>query len=208
MGVSVVMAAAVPVHPTEKQVMAWSYQICMVFGESNFLQHDDEHGTQHALERGSFGDIDDGWSLNIKEGVPCVWVHLHSSYYGPGYERGDWLLIHGVATWLKRVIPQSTVWYGGDCGMSINPFEDVVESCWECFVKSGTKAYYDYFKRDKKSPVTPNKCEFCGVDMEFESGSMEYARFKCDGCGKIEIYDDGVWIVEHDPVRGIYKTNS
>lgn len=152
-----------------------SAKMCDAFGHSHFwLEREDD---VHALEI-----VDkmwqDGPDIVPKPGEQFIRCRVWTRYYGPEYERGDFLLIAGVARWLEAHIVGGRVWYGGDSsGVEAAPFDH--EAMWRHFVEYG-HAPYDRAFTHRPQPA----CTFCGdrLMVEFGGGCGD-TFWRCAGCG-------------------------
>src|ERR1700679_1890441 len=108
---------------TQEEALEASYWMCAALGTNNFFVEDKGH---HALSIVTAWDEDyyeelkgkvvwtqDGLHIEAEPGEQFIRVHLLTRYYGPGYERGNWMLLRTTIEWLKCRWPDSAVWYGG-----------------------------------------------------------------------------------------------
>lgn len=65
-------------------------------------------------------------------------------YYGPGYERGPWPVIHNYIVTLRAALPGCTVHYGGDSdwGNSPEATDDYLAEIWQHYLGPDGFAYF------------------------------------------------------------------
>jgi hypothetical protein len=130
----------------------------------------------------------DGPTLRPDEGETFVRVHLATRYYGEGYERGNFRLIHDIAEALETLIPGGEVWYGGDssgaCAEKFGAAERAeLRAYW---LKHAHKPYHGVFW-DGPGP----KCRRCDVPMPQYGSGPRYSSHSCE-CGEKRVMRDGV----------------
>ena len=135
----------------------------------------------------------DGDPIVGEPGEQFIRVHLGTRYYGPGYERGDWTLIRGVAEFMEMAIPGGEVWYGGDssgvCAKKLGAEERAEMT--KHFLTNGHRPYQSYFDLNGKAPRP--LCDFCaGMIMNDVGGGAGRAFYSCAGCGQKTIVIKGV----------------
>jgi ribosomal protein S27E len=136
----------------------------------------------------------DGPDILPKEGETFLKVNLQTRYYGPGYERGNFMLIYSVARWLEKNVPGAEVWYGGDSsGVTHKLFDATArEEMFEYFISNGHEPYNSYFKdsfEKSGTPRCPNKgC--IGKTIAY-GGGPKYSSSYCHSCGRTIWTHDG-----------------
>lgn len=126
----------------------------------------------------------DGPAIVAEPGEQLIRVHMWSRYYGPGYERGDWPFIRGVAEFLEVAIPGAEVWYGGDSsGVCAQPLGEAARAEMTAYwLNQGHEAYRASFGTFRQSGA--QTCAFCGdKPMHDTGGGGDRTFWHCDGCG-------------------------
>jgi hypothetical protein len=139
-------------------------------------------------------------------GEPAIWaapnewlleVSLWSRYYGAGYERGDILMICGVAEWCEQNIPGCEVWYGGDGRVELFDAARRADLRAHLYGPQGR----NYFRNREPGPK-PSPCSLCIDGGEFDrfGWGPNYTAVHCGGCGKGFTSRDGgsTWTIERD----------
>ncbi len=170
-----------------------SARLCRVIGSEKFFQSRKEGGGALARYK-EYGETGLGAPLLLE-------VALWGRYYGPGYERGDWMSIISIAEWLEQAIEGAEILYGGDGGEELKPF------CAAERAKLKAHAFgresRDYFENRSSSISRSDKmklpesllCELCVpeeyVPQQFGFGG-NYAMYSCAVCGeKFQTRDGG-----------------
>lgn len=113
-------------------------------------------------------------------------------HYGPGYERGDFRLIHDVAEALEVVFQGQTprVWYGADVCQTATPFGAAERAALRRHWLRGEQPYYDNRERGEV-------CSVCEVPM-WKSGPTYRLTYRC-ACGEmLVISDEGTKRTSHE----------
>lgn len=134
---------------------------------------------RHVLDIVSRCIQDGGPDIVPEPGEQFIRVNLFTRYYGPGYERGDWPLIAGVARWLRYRIPDCSVWYGSDhsCYEELTP--ELERAIWDHFCKYG---HAPYNERDSPLAGTGPWCDFCVRYMTRIHSKAHGDGWMCCGC--------------------------
>ncbi len=149
MGIDAKMLVKTTYQITEKEVLRLAYELGEAFYPETFMiwkKEEDEIKPHHCLSIVSNYE-QDADTIGPKAGEVLIEVHLYGRYYREGYERGNFPQIKSIAEWLEAQIPESTIFYGGDCGgLSEEPFDkDAREKLWQHFLKHGHRPYNDAF---------------------------------------------------------------
>jgi hypothetical protein len=116
-------------------------------------------------------------------------------YYGPGYERGDIVIILAVAQYLKASFPLAKILYGGDSDMVLEELTaEKRTELWKHFVHVGHRPYRHGFSSFLK--IQPPDCDFCKWPMFNYGGGGNREFFGCDGCGRKVETTDGINLVD------------
>ena len=205
MGIDAEMFVRVKSRLSEDDVRTLGYLLGKAFGHSKFNTihpHESRYEgdrAHNALEIVSEWN-QDGPTIHPEPREQFIRVHLATRYYGTGYERGDLLLILGVARWLEENIPNSSIWYGGDSsGVCAEPFGHAArESLWKHFRSNGHRPYNGYFDRNNNSP----ECPLCKEPATQYGSGGDFASFTCDGCGWKLVHKGGKEVTNIDPRTG------
>jgi len=134
----------------------------------------------------------DGDPIVAEDDEQFIRVNLYGSYYGPGYERGDWPKLRACIFWLSARIPQGRVWYGGDSGgCCVEPadatFLAKLDMHWALHARRPYVRYKSdlsaIFGKKPTDSIVPPICNLCTEPMAGCGGSSSYSFFWCDGCG-------------------------
>lgn len=68
------------------------------------------------LELINESDCDERISKNLSGSKALIEASMNTSYYSKGYERGHWPEIATLLEFLRRRLPESTIFYGDDTG--------------------------------------------------------------------------------------------
>lgn len=102
-------------------------------------------GDRHALQLVERGEYD--WGVYESGAKQVLSVNTLSRYYGPGYERGNFLKIHGVCEWLE--VNVGPVYYGGDSYDELSRWTECAEEYIAHWLGPKTDAYYNTPKEVK-----------------------------------------------------------
>jgi hypothetical protein len=162
-----------------------SYWLCSTLGADHFFITDTDSYSRahHAL---SFVPVweQDGPDIVPEAGEQFIRVHLRSRYYGPDYERGDWMLLRTTIEWLKRRWPDCEVWYGGDssgvCAEHMTPAR--IAEFDELFFSQGREAYTHSpgWRAFADATVV---CPTCNHETSNTGGGGGQSFHYCHGCG-------------------------
>jgi hypothetical protein len=140
----------------------------------------------------------DGPDIRPRKGETFVRVRLWTRYYGPGYERGNFRLIHDLAEVLETIFPESEVWYGGDSsGVLAEPFHAVARRKMRDHWLKHANAYYRQMGSMMGSGgrgADAPQCRKCQVPMSQYGFGGAYAAFSCE-CGERSVTRNGVTTV-------------
>ena len=199
MGIDAQLLVKTKFKVNEGMVLRWAYDLAYAFGSEQFFMIKPNQAKKYGdAPRHCLSIIDeytqDGDSLFPKKGETFIAVHLFTRYYGEGYERGDLPFIISVADWVKRNIPESEIWYGGDSsGVLAEPFDKKArELAWQHFCRVGRKPYVEAF--DHLEGIVPLVCELCKKPMLRKGwgNKGKYVLLVCPGCGtQMESNDKG-----------------
>jgi hypothetical protein len=187
-GVDARIIVALDAPISDEDILVAAVKLATVFGPGNFRiweadKFADGEPARHALSRltdpGSIGSVD--------RAIEC---HLHSSYYGPGYERGNILTILGVCEWLERWAASrggGQVYYGGDdCEPDLYSPE-LREALWAHVMSDESRAFYTKRRTDGTF-----LCPTCAVHPFNTKNRPDHEYYTCAGCDQHWIlYADG-----------------
>lgn len=120
----------------------------------------------------------DGDEIVAQGNEQFIEVNIWSRYYGEGYARGDWKLLHFVILWCMYNIPASEVWYGGDssgCVAELMTPQRLAELN-HYYLTQGHDEYFRFAKNQYK-------CEFCQTGVENSGGGGNHRFYHCNSCG-------------------------
>jgi hypothetical protein len=118
MGIDARMLVKVPRKVGKGEILQAELHLFELFGCDKFFVYDKRPAVRIVDEYEQDGD-----SIFAKEGESIVVVSLWTRYYGVGYERGDFRLIHDLAEALEILFEDGEVHYGGDSsGVCAEPF--------------------------------------------------------------------------------------
>ena len=188
MGIDARMFVRTKAKITEEQVREWAYRLGEAFGpESFWIFKDRGEGIppRHCLSLIK-EHHQDGPTIKPKSGETFIAVHPATRYYGVGYERGNIVLLIGIAEWLEANIPDCEVWYGGDSsGVEAEKFDRKARAdVMRHFADGGHTAYRDVFDNDHGDGIKAPLCKFCWKVMRRYGWGKDYAAFHCAGCGE------------------------
>ena len=138
-----------------------------------------------------------------------LWLHvsLWGRYYGPGYERGDLWSYIAIAEWLERNLPGSFVFYGGDSGETLEPFNrQARERLIAHWAAKGGRPYYAGEDRGHRAwygaehPLRPT-CPLCERPATQYGSGGEFASWTCDGCSRHWVWVGGDTVKAFEPSR-------
>lgn len=184
MGIDVILYAKTDQQLTDSQVRELAVEMCIALGVRPFRIPRYEDPPQHALWRPEPEDIDfvvDANDNPIQDGTGDILrVGLCTSYYGEGYERGNWPEIANAAEWLESRLPGTTMWYGGDDDEHVAPLGlEERTDMWEYFAANGNRLDEDSF-----GTADAPQCRFCDRAMEgAHLRGCDGSLFYCKGCG-------------------------
>ena len=187
MGVDAEMVVVSPTTMTDRELLRLSYETVAAFGHERFFVSRGDYGeAHHALTPGTeytLRPIASGFAFR---------THLWSSYYGPGYERGDLPFLLALRRWFEAKIPGCAVYYGGDTGETLDLLDDAAErDLWAHFV---AHQHFPYIKHDRlmggDGIPTPD-CWLCDEPMLRNGFGSSYGGFWCPGCGYQQETRDG-----------------
>lgn len=175
--------------PTKEKLLEVSRAMGDAFGADRFFI--DREREQHALSLHTqeyFGHKDKD---HVEE---LISVNTWARYYGPGYERGDFPFIIMLCEYLAAVFPNGDVYYGGDSGYRLAPWDDVNEELWDHFTSSGRRPYVNAFSDflGRKPPT----CGLCKWKYTNNGGGGRDSFWSCTGCGHRIITDSNGKISE------------
>lgn len=206
MGIDAEILVRVKRPITEAEIKIHGLAICRSLGARQFgISRDSGRGaitlTSDYSDKGLEGKVwfQDGPTILAEPGETFLQVNLWTRYYGPGYERGDILMICAVAEWVEQNIPGAEVWYGGDSsGVIAKPFP--AEARAQIRSHLYTPKGRGYFKREPwggaEKNLHPNTddCKLCfGMEPLSQFGAGQgYWAGSCAACGqRFETHDDG-----------------
>jgi hypothetical protein len=131
----------------------------------------------------------DGDSIFPTKNETLLEVHLHSRYYGKGYERGHLPDFIMLAEFFERLIPGVEVWYGGDSSgeLAILFNKEARHALFQHFCEYGHTPYETYFDREKDGEM----CDLCKIQLVRNGWGGNYKAWYCRGCGKTVEERDG-----------------
>lgn len=153
-------------------------------------------------------DSEEGWepgsrwydSMEADPDECLLKISLWSSYYGPGYERGDILSLCAIAEWCEINLPQCTVWYGGDADDVVTLFD--AQERWKMrkhLYSDQGRAYFNslwpLLPDRERAGGGPPPCSLCpgGKYLGVQHGTGrngQWAMYSCAGCGKSMATED------------------
>jgi hypothetical protein len=184
---------------TEHELDLLAYRLGEAFGPKTFWIVRPEEKRPWRAKR-SLERVDD-LDAPLPDALPYLTilrVNQMWRYYGEGYERGPAQTIIAVARWLEDNVPQSQVWYGGDCDTILHLFDAATrEDLWQIFSKHGGIPYESHFGGISHDRIPVPTCDLCHMPMTRFGIGAKYASFQCLGCGlDISTHDSGeTWIV-------------
>lgn len=191
-------------HVSPQKLLEWHGGLCRTFDvQEFFFSREEGRGCIHLTEDidESVGDgkvyYQDGPDIHAPPGKLFLTIDIYSRYYGPGYERGDCLLICGIAEWCEINIPSCRVFYGGDSsGVLLELFDAEARAKLRAhFYSLHGRDYFasSFFKSQTKPDVSD--CKLCTpnyVPVQYGSGPG-YAAYHCAVCGYyFETRDSGI----------------
>lgn len=190
MGINAKMLVRTTATLTQEEVRRLSYHLASSLGADNFWIDREEHGALAIVPEWD----QDGPTLYPKRGETFIRVYLTTRYYGPGYERGDLLIICAVAEWCEQNIPNAEVWYGGDSsGVCVEPFsaEERTKLRQHLYMPDKGREYYNEYRSVGNLPGDDiplpdiSACKLCISNhrpQRYGYGST-FAAYLCRGCG-------------------------
>jgi hypothetical protein len=170
---------------TDAELLDASYWLCSTLGAEHFFITDkDSYGdAHHALSAVSVWE-QDGPDIQPENGEQFIRVHLWSRYYGPGYERGNWMLLRTTIEWLQRRWPDCEVWYGGDSSGSCveHMTTERVAEFDKLFFSQGREAYTHHKGWSAFGGATV-VCPTCNHETSNTGGGGGESFHYCGGCG-------------------------
>jgi len=109
-------------------------------------------------------------------------VHLRGRYYGPDYERGQLETYIAVAEWLEANVPDCEVWYGGDCGATLERFDAAKRTELKAHFHAHGHAPYVGAFGGFLSPPVQTICTRCQEPMMESGGGGGTTFLFCYGC--------------------------
>jgi len=185
MGIDAEMFVRVKGKVTEAQLIAAEHTLFERIGS-----HALEMWTEHLLK-----EVDkweqDGPEINPRKGETFVKVNLWTRYYGPGYERGNFRLIHDVAEVLETIFRDGVVWYGGDSsGVCAEKFDAPARAALrDHWLKFGHEPYSrgkNPFMAKGETDDGPD-CRRCKVPTHRYGWGGNYAAFFCECGERVEV---------------------
>lgn len=191
MGVGVVMVARVPRQMTDEEIIKTAYDAGQTFGSDSFsiwTYLDDPAEHEHFLRRAvrdgyrTFEDPEEK-AKELKSGEYVdLDINLGTRYYGPGYERGDALLIINVAEFFEQRLG-AEVWYGRDSDDKLHLFdEEARQALKKHFFEVGHNPYQMGF--GKLFGTKRATCRLCHEKMGDFGGGGNKSYQSCTGCGQ------------------------
>lgn len=120
----------------------------------------------------------DGEDIVAEPNEQFIEANLWSRYYGEGYPRGDWKLLHFVISWCMYNLPAAEVWYGGDSN-GVEAELMTASRLAELDRYYLTEGHDAYFGKSKNQ----YKCEFCLCGIENSGGGGDHRFYRCNSCG-------------------------
>jgi len=106
-------------------------------------------------------------------------IVVSTRYYGPDYERGNWIFLRTLFEFLPRLFPGCTILYGGD-------HEDALEKVDQNFIREMDNHFFRVGHEPYRAYGKPNKviCPLCKHPAnEFGWAGMTSTISRCSGCG-------------------------
>ena len=188
---------------TDEWLTDMSWQLAESIGANKFWFFDDRpilhRSCRYAGDDGeAIYDGKEAWGLGAQEDECLLEIDVTTRYYGPGYTRGDILTLCAVAEWCETNLPSAEIYYGSDCDIVINLFdEDRRKNLRALLYSPRGRDFYNY---PDSSPYFVESCSRCpgsryqGNRHGWEAG---YANYYCPGCGRRSTTNDGGVTWEH-----------
>jgi hypothetical protein len=171
---------------TDDELLSYSVKMCVAIGADNFFIGL-SNNTDHAITRVGA----DSWhreTIVYQSDDNILAVNMSRRYWGPGYERGDWPVIHYTILWIQTVLDAREVWYGGDTGEALELVDDKMLVSYTNKYLAGDSMNY-WMRRLGGSWVCPT----CRIGTSNCGGGQGDTFLHCNGCGRNYIqFADGV----------------
>ncbi len=142
----------------------------------------------------------DGDSIYPEPDEQFLELHLWSRYYGPGYARGNWMVLRTTFQLLARLLPGAEIWYGGDSSGVLaepvmirgqpTPWFEKIDNCW---FDSGRESY-THTGRMWLSKGESLICPTCNHHCANIGGGGSKTFYYCYGCETNYVTSQGkVW---------------
>lgn len=145
MSVDVRILIQVDRPPTEMELGEWNRQLLDLFDNEDFR----------------FGvplSVTEGWEFDIIEKYPqSTWLESNwaHSYYGEGYERGNFPSIVDYIDTLQKLIPKGVIYYGRDCTDDVELFSDQRQRLSDHWDRVGNEPYDSRMIAFRKTSFLP-----------------------------------------------------
>lgn len=198
MGIDAVMYAKTKETVTPDDILDWSRRLCAAFGHEHFMLNHPRNpspfsGIRHALS--IVPEREEDWrDVGREPGETVIEVHWYTRFYGPHYERGNFMLIYCVGQWLETTIPGASVFYGGDCADVMAPFGPTERAeLWQHFCSRHNRDYFNSsFGISGQFPPPIRNCEHCKIPLDGYGSGREYSAMRCKCCGfQLHTHDAG-----------------
>jgi hypothetical protein len=172
---------------TDEEILKLSYEMCWAFGVDHFFI--DKEKTKwskphHAISRCKI-HRQDGPSIKPPKGKEFLKVNIMESYYGKGYERGNFPFLYTLAKYLEKKTGGEILYGGDSSGILAEPFGEAERAVlMEHFVEVGHAPYQAARKQEVEKI-----CEFCQQPMiQYDYGQRGlYIALRCPGCGEVKM---------------------
>jgi hypothetical protein len=164
---------------TDDKLQAAEHWLFELFGLSQFSIYRDRILTRApTLE-------EDAPDERAQPGKVFVEVAIWTRYYSKGYERGDFAFIYMLARALEHIFTGGQVFYGGDCGVGVEPFDpEARDALFEHWLTVGHRPYHREISFQGTSETSSPTCRRCGVPMLQYGSGPAFASFSCP-CGEV-----------------------
>ena len=165
---------------TNKQIKQYAWRLSGAFYREPFWYHDDEGSLTLASE-----DDRNYFDLQEKEDEIILKVNLMGRYYGIGYERGDLPTLLSIMNFIEQMIPNSSIYYGGDCSdRLVLMTKEEKETLWKHFLLHGHEPYVERFSGIFKGFSLIPHCPTCDEDLISNGGGGNETFWFCYGCNR------------------------
>lgn len=161
---------------------------------------------RRALNRCTADDAYRRYGVAEPDGL-WLFVSLWGRYYGPSYERGDLWSFIAIAEWCERNLPGCFVFYGGDSGGTLEPFNrQARERFIAHWAAKGGRPYYAGEGRTYPAwyggehPLRP-ACPLCERPATQYGSGQQFASWSCDGCSRHWVWVGGETVKAFKPSR-------